>query len=381
MRHLPKLNRGKIFISKISNIVFTIFVLIILPKFVYAHPADSNYLQLSRNHLFYETKENFAIDIASDNNFFTYLSFPGGKIISVDLTNNQKRWEAELGGQIISTPSSFGENIYLVGKSETTLTVRSLAKSTGITQSQINIPFEEQKISAVEKVFLYKFENQIVLVVDNGEVFSLNADNGQITWRESLGQQLSTVPYLIQDKLFLGTFGKQIIGLSLSNGRQIVNFVLLAPPTFITQERKIGFLLVGDKNGFLSVFDWLKNSQIRKFRLGGEISSIAHTSRGLLISSFDNFIYLLASSGNKVIWKKRLAGRIAAAPQFNENFVIVATTEATAASVIDLRNGKLFDKIVLPKNDFFTGKNLRSGKFFIYLTKAGVLSFSLAEGR
>jgi hypothetical protein len=51
-----------------------------------------------------------------------------------------------------------------------------------------------------------------------------------------------------------------------------------------------------------------------KLRNGAEISSVTPTAEGLLISSFDNFIYLISENGGKPLWKKRLSGRITAAP-------------------------------------------------------------------
>lgn len=338
---------------------------------VYSQPASQN--------LHFEKSETID-DLASDNTSngsLVFLTYFGGKITAFDLLDKQKRWTAEFGGQIIAAPLIFDEEIYVARKSESSVSLNVLGKFSGVTRLQTEVPFDKTAVTALGKAFLYRYGSYLIFISDNGKICSLSIRDGRLAWSANLNRRLTSAPYLVNDRLFFGTADKKIIGVSLEDGSQIADIKISAVPTFITNDRIGDSLIIGDANGELVKINRKKNSLNRWFRFGGEISGIVQTSEGLLVSSLDNFVYLISEAKNKLIWKKRLLGRVSATPLFNNEYVLITTADATYVSIINLRDGKLFDRISVEKGDLFTGKNIRSGDFFIYATQNGFLSFSL----
>ena len=344
------------------------------------------------------------IGIASDNDNVLYFSLVEGKVLAFDLETGKKRWETELGGDIIALPVINGDWIYTAAKYITeerknlllkgeqntssirdenkngenkTIILRALDKTTGVTRWQ-------SALAPAEKLFLFNFEDCIVSVSDNGQMDSVGKIDGKIAWRKQLNTNLSAPPLVKNAEIFLGTVDNRILKLSLADGRIMQQTKTFAPPTVFMENTAKDKLIVGDRKGnLLSMskrFDEKTKTIEWRFRIGAEISSINTTVEGLLVSSFDNFVYLVSEDGGKPLWKKRFSGRIIAAPLIAGDYFIVSATDESIAVIAELNGGRSVNKLSLNDGDFFTGLSLRTKNILVFSTLKGVFGYSFDGG-
>ncbi|HLM60009.1 MAG TPA: PQQ-binding-like beta-propeller repeat protein, partial [Pyrinomonadaceae bacterium] len=256
--------------------------------------------------------QNPEIEFASDNVKELFLPTLDGKLVALNYNYGEKLWETDLGGEIISTPLSDADRVYIAvsydnnqnddpvmiskkegvdkrtGNQRRTV-IRSLDKTTGLTywESEFQFDFTSEK-----KLYLYPFRKFLVLVADNGDVHSIDKSSGQIVWKKRLRLNFSSIPFQEEEKIFFGVSDKRLVSLSLATGEIIRGINTVSPPTAVVNDKIRGNLIWGDKRGTIYSFDTESRKFNWYFRKGAEISSIVFTERGILTTSLDNFIYL-----------------------------------------------------------------------------------------
>jgi outer membrane protein assembly factor BamB len=336
----------------------------------------------------YATNKLTDFNFASDNTNTLYVALLDGKLISIDMISGERGWETELGGEIVSAPVVVEDNVYLavryaLGPSDeslpgnNSLIVRSLNKLTGLTHWKVNLTNE---FYSAEKVYLYGYENNLIAVSESGEVYSIDKNNGRIVWKKKLSTKLSAAPFVKDRRVFAATLDHRIVNVSVIDGRLIEEWKTPVPPATLVEDRNGGNLIWGDGKGSLTSLGQKSKTSNWKFRNGARISSITLTGRGLLVASFDNFIYLISEINGKMLWKRILNGRISDEPQVNKDYFIITATDDLFAHVIDLNTGKLLNRIPLENDNFFVGESIRSGDYYVYATRKGIISFSDDDG-
>ncbi len=355
-------------------------------------------------------KSEEAIDhtIASDNAVSLTVSSFGGIIKFLDSESGEKRWETDLGGEIISTPYIDGGNIYIIsrpkenqnkvptndkgpaGDNEKNVVIRSINTSSGVTIWQNNLKTD----LTPEQMFLYIHKRTLFIADKNGSLYSIYKNDGVLNWQKTLGAKLSAPPYFYADKAILGTFEKQLIILNLGEGKTYKKVGLHIIPTAISFNANDKTIIVGDQKGIVSSIKIEKidfeiskrekkgkktTNNIWKFRVGAEVSNINFTPRGLLITSLDNFAYLISAGKGNLIWKKRLAGRISEKPLVLDNYALITTIAEPTISVVELSTGRVINKIILEDENFVTANPIKTQNKIIVPTSKGLYAFSPNE--
>ena len=344
---------------------------------------------------------------ASDKANYLLVSTFGGVIKSLNSESGEKRWETDLGGEIVSTPYIDGENVYIVSKpkenqnevpsnneistdgNENNIIVRSLSISSGVTVWQTNLKTDLNP----EQVFIYIHKSTTLIADKNGNLYSIYKNDGIFNWQKTLGVKLSAPPYFYADKAILGTIDKQLIILNLGEGKTYKKLELPVIPTAISFNSNDETLIVGDQKGIVSSikiekigFEISKKEKKKKtkyaswkFRLGAEVSDISFTPRGLLITSLDNFAYLISAEKGDLIWKKRLAGRISEKSLVLDNYALITTIAEPTISVFGVSTGRLINKIILEDENFVTANPIKVQNKIIVPTSRGLYAFSPNE--
>jgi outer membrane protein assembly factor BamB len=343
---------------------------------------------------------------ASDNVIEIFLTTTEGKISMLNAETGEKHWESELGGRIVSRPF-IDNNIYLITrplesesknlsnvteirniseniKNLNYSTARAINAKTGLTEWQTKIPDESNTVEAsvnseFEQTFLYIFNKSLILVDNFGNLTSLNKDDGTLLWKRQMNLRFSAKPFFIKDKVMLATLEKQILVVSLEDGATIYSIPVSEAASALNYIEEKKQIIWGGRRGNVSSFiNDFKNPStnfIWKFRNGAEISDLTLTNRGILLSSFDNFMYLISEDQGKLIWKKRLGGRISDAPLVKDGYITVTNTADSSALILDLNSGKTVNKISLPEDLYFTGKPLFAQNKLVLTTQKGIFSF------
>lgn len=127
--------------------------------------------------------------------------------------------------------------------------------------------------------------------------------------------------------------------------------------------------ILTDSMGNISAGSW-------KARVGAEVSDISLSDHGLVVSSADNFVYMLTVNHGDRKWKRKFTGRLLGAPVLRKNYGLFVTVAGTEAIILDLTNGKVVNNISLSDGAFFTGNTIGTETGFALMTSRGMLFYS-----
>ena len=99
-------------------------------------------------------------------------------------------------------------------------------------------------------------------------------------------------------------------------------------------------------------------------------------TRGLLVASFDNFVYLLSFQRGKRLWKRQLPGRISAQPVTAEDGALFTPISSDAGVVLGLRDGKQVNSLPTGEASNTAASPLIVADIVVLTTDQGLLAFS-----
>ncbi len=138
-------------------------------------------------------------------------------------------------------------------------------------------------------------------------------------------------------------------------------------------------IYLGDSSGSVFSINLPNNTKLWQRRIGGaRISDIEITAHGLLVSSYDNFVYMLSAESGKRLWKRRLNGRISSKPAVSGRYAVVISLFDSSAAIIELKQGKIVNRIYLERENFFTGGVLFTGNRVVFTTSNGLKTFAVS---
>lgn len=322
------------------------------------------------------------------------------KITSIDAKIGEKNWDSDLGGTIVSNLLVFHSSIYAVTNrsvSATDISIKSEKNENGTNEEnekkkseKISILYAVDKITGLplwkielefaEKVRLAHLPNGILAAGENGDARLINETNGEILWRRNIGMPIEIVSVLQTNRIALGLADGRLVTVSATDGKTVNQFQFPTRIKAVAEDSVTGSLIFGNAKGNLEAFDQKSNRRVWRTRLGAAVSDIAPNREGLLVSSLDNFVYLISAPTGRLIWKRRLSGRIVAPPLIRENFFVVASIDEPNASIISLNDGKLLNRLPLENGDFYTGPAVGAGNSLVFATRLGIAGFSDAVG-
>jgi outer membrane protein assembly factor BamB len=335
----------------------------------------------------YDSDKITNLNIASDNDGTIYLSLLNGKILALNSSDGHKIWETEMGGEIISTPildSSGGGNIYLVIKSfrnedlriepnsllplpPNNFVVRSISSLTGITNWQNKL-----EVGNVNNLYLGTFREKVIIISENSELFALNKKDGTIIWSNSSEKGLSSLPLFNSDKIIISNLDNKISIISAETGTIQYQIKAKTEPKAVLFED--GLLFWGDKKGGVYAINPQNKKILWQLRYGAEISNLVLTPMGILVTSFDNFIYMVSREKGKLIWKKRLAARITEMPLIIDNFGVFVTSTEAVANIIELAAGKSINQIFPGTENYLNSRLIALNNLIAFPTNKGLIT-------
>ncbi len=347
----------------------------------------------------FQTKVNDN-NIASDNEDGILVPTSDGKLFALDLKSGEKLWETELGGEVVSelVDDESKKNIYVATKSFSTqkendgkkpdsfssnqnntvsIKLRALDKTTGITNWQTSL---STGTSDKQKIFIFVYEHKIIVADQNGNITALSEINGETLWTFPQSLELNNIYFDSQNKYFV-ILSKNGIVVTMTESGKIVfrketNSTLTAAYLFSESD-----LILGNKKGEIFAIDIKTKKHLWKSRAGAEISNLSFTPKGILATSLDNFIYLIAPESGKVIWKRRLEGRLVIEPYLFDNSVIVMTLGSPKATILDLSEGKPVNQIFLHTDNYFINRPIFKSNLIVFPTADGIFTYTNPDGK
>lgn len=328
--------------------------------------------------------------IASDNAQQIFIPHPDGLIKSIEKHSGKSLWFSEIGGEISSPVLTEDDTIYVVSRSFSLPTekqaqkgssgafsIHALSVSTGISLWQKSLEH-----AAGEKVHLLTSSEKIVAITDDGKFTAFKKRNGELLTERKHNIKVGTVPSLLEGKIYLGT-DKGILIFGESTFDQIGEIKTKNTPTVILPAEKDSIYAGDDLGNVLSLS--LEDRDTRwKTWTGAEITSITSLPEGILVSSLDNYVYLLSRKNGKRLWKKRLSGRSIGAPLVRQGVGVFSTQGGNEAVFIELQKGRLINQVNLPDENFFISNPVAlpaaaatatTGSLVIFQTHKGIFAF------
>jgi outer membrane protein assembly factor BamB len=209
-----------------------------------------------------------------------------------------------------------------------------------------------------------------------GQISAFDTVSGQVRWQIKMPSKLSARPAAAGESVVVGTVDKKMTVISAGNGKLLSSFSADRPVSSIAL-RENGMIVTGDDRGSVTNYRDSSGTVWWKFKSGGRIGTIVETSEGILVGSFDNFVYMLSRYNGDVKWKRRLDGRIVSAPAILDGYVLVASSTEISAQVLDVDDGKPVDQLQFGENNFVIDSPIVSeSQFTVFPLTSGLLAFS-----
>lgn len=318
-----------------------------------------------------------------ENKSGSYFLLDGNRLVLLDITAGRQIWTSDLGGRAVSNLAIGGESVFVVLRRGDDYYLKNVGKSGGITiwQKKIavaaanNAEHIEDDENGGGTFFLRFFENKLILINQSGEFYAFAAETGDLLWNAKTGRRLTTIPSLAENKIFAGTSDDKL-SITASGGEMETAFEAKMQITAIASKSS-GRVYIGGKDGSVLAVDPENKTTFWKSRIGGaQISDLTLTANGLLVSSFDNFIYFISANNGRRIWKRRLSGRIFHKPMVVGGYAVAAGLFDASAAIIDLKNGKIVNRINSEQNAFFSGEFFFADDKIIAVTSSGLTAFT-----
>ncbi len=305
--------------------------------------------------------------IASDNGDILLILSSTGSLISLDPLTNTFLWNIDLGSEFISNYESSNKSLFVVSKialNSEIVTLRAISKITGITIWQVDLPFSDVLTLKRIKDHLLVFYDQDVAgfnVESGSKKWSIKAKHAKLSIGDEFLDELNQERYLYFRGIAFGLFE--------DDGVKYESITAL----FATNES----VTVGETNGKLSFYDISKLKKVWSFKAGGKITSITRTADDtVLVSSLDNFLYLLTLKDGNLRWKRRLPFRITDRPLVIDHIAVVGNKGNDKIFFVDLDSGKILNQISLPESEYLTANLLFIRTKIIVPTTHGVFTYS-----
>lgn len=321
-----------------------------------------------------EIKNNRIDQFASDNQFLI-LSETDGNIRQINRPDYTQNWNIQIGSKLESIPYLKKTDILLLSSNEESKTgknqaiIRQIDSLTGVTSWITHLePFAQFLL--IQKG---NTEN-ITLISEKLNVRQIDSKNGKTLWSVDLKEQIRTYTSS-EDLLFILSTDDNLFQLRLSDGT-IISEDKIRLKNISNMSYKNGSLLLGNGKGVL--YELSENSKAEKklFRTGGKISSIINNGDDLLVVSNDNFIYYFSTEKKRVLWKKRLSGRVILKPVIFQDLIFTTTPVEPVIYIFSVTDGALINRINLDDNHFIKQMKVNESGLDV-LTTAGLVKFGV----
>lgn len=334
------------------------------------------------------------LTFASDNVNELLTTTFDSKILLIDNSTLKDIWSTQIGGEILSSvlyKNDFDKQIYVLVKKHDVeemggneknennrdirniesveLNLSAVSAKTGLVIWQIKLADEARSV----KVSVDIFDDYLLISSHSGVIWKINRKNGNLVWKKNLGTKLLTAPVFNQEFIYIGGLnGINIV--SKSNGELEKNFSI---------NKKINAvytagdqIIYGTATGEVYSIDKTTRKKHWSIRTGAAVTNIIDVDNKMLITSLDNFIYLISQEKGQIIWKKRLSERIELAPSIKNGKVVVPLKNSSAAPILDLETGRMVNQIVLSSDDYFLSPVIAAGNNVIINSNGGIKIFS-----
>jgi outer membrane protein assembly factor BamB len=306
-----------------------------------------------------------------------YLPLINGSIISVWLVDGKLSWKSEIGGIISASPVADAKSVYVASESipspkspypQATGVLRALSRQSGLTSWMRTLP------SPVRGVINVNSSSLFVSSAD-GRLYAIKKETGEIEWLNYNSSPYSFLHKLEGDTLYISDASGDIIAISQESGQTLWRYrTRKALRTAVAVAANIVYS--GTADGYVLALDKLTGRYKWRVRTGAAVQTVQAAERCILATSLDNFIYCLSPQSGVKLWKRQLAGRVAAPPLVLKGSVLVAPLVGDECVILNLEDGKKINSIYVGEDNNTEAAPLLTADTLLLTTREGLLAFS-----
>ncbi len=309
-----------------------------------------------------------------------YVGSSNGLMRAYSARDLANKWRLELGGDfasgvlpldgamaVVTNPIAEGAQV------PDGSVIRLIDSNTGVTSWSVKLPYSQ-------KYFLGRLNGEIAAVNDKGRISLIELRSGRIVSQAGPFGNITAGPAFEHDRIVFGTDAKQLVVFSRSDGALQARMRSDLVPRSLAFSRK-GDLIVGDERGNVQHLGLPDGESAWTFKTGAAVSSILDMDDGtILVTSLDNFVYLISDYNGNVIWKRRLSGRIIdGGSVLGDHFVVLIAGE-NSGYALELSTGKVRDVLSLKENGLLGGPPVvAGGNTFTFNTNVSLETWALGE--
>jgi hypothetical protein len=303
-----------------------------------------------------------------------FISEAEGRLRAVSSLSTDTIWVSELGGRFVAlTVSERGGVFVLTISGESTsasAVLRLVDLSSGLVK--FSVPMSVQ-----EPHFLYSIGNRLVVAGKSGEVEAFDASSGSSLWKSRVGGRIVSSPTGLENILAFPTESKKVDFLSVADG------TLLSSVATDREIKELTFranqmLVVGDDRGNVTNYRDQSGSVWWKFKSGARTGTIVETDEGIVVGSYDNFVYLISKYSGDVRWKRRLDGRVIHRPLVVGKELVFTVSGEEDLVLLDAESGKILEQTAFGEGRYPVGDPILMDRgVFVFPLVGGIAGFSV----
>lgn len=297
--------------------------------------------------------ENTGRPIVALLNGTVFIAEPDGKVRALNARSGTVNWVTELGGRttgMLALPGAGVAVITLNPSSRSSL--RLLALDSGLVKYSV-------AFDASDDLYLRSNASRLLVADRSGSVTALEVASGETAWKLNLFAKLTTAPAISATSLVIATDDKKLSVVSFATGA-VISKIPTDRNTTALAIRENEMIVAGNDRGTVINYRDAIGHVWWRFKSGARVGTITETPAGILIGSYDNFLYLLSNYSGDVKWKRRLDGRIIASPTVFGEHLLAASSSEENAQVIEIETGKPVDQIIFGEERFMLASPLTS---------------------
>jgi len=306
-----------------------------------------------------------------------FISEAEGRLRAISAQSTETIWVSELGGKFTAiAPSGRNGILVLTVSGESNISnagvLRLIDVESGLTKYSV-------AIGMADPTFLTIIGTRVVVASKNGDVEAHDLASGSSLWKVKVGGQIVSEPAASENLFAISTDRKQLEFYSPIDGS------LLTTVSTEREMKELAFrsnqmLVAGDDRGNVTNYRDQTGSIWWKFKSGGRIGTIVETDAGILVGSYDNFVYLISKYSGDVKWKRRLDGRLTYRPLVAGKALVFTVSGEDDLVILDSENGKVLEQVAFGEGRYPVGESISLDRGILVFPLVGGISGFATDG-
>jgi outer membrane protein assembly factor BamB len=219
----------------------------------------------------------------------------------------------------------------------------------------------------------------IFVGASDGRVYAVRKSTGAILWTKQVDSRIASQLTLIGSRLYVGSEFGNVYALDQQTGTLSWHYQTRGAIRGRIAVSN-GVVYFGSADGYVYAVSEDRGRKRWRTRTGASVQTVLSVREGLLATSFDNFVYFLSLTNGNRLWKRQLAGRLAAEPLATFDGVLFTSLSADSGIVLNLKDGKQLNSLPLGDESSTAASPIIAGNVLMVITRHGVLAFTRPKG-